>query len=480
MALGSIYNAYPNGRPSGLPDDIVDQLVQVKQLQLLTPIQQDIQKEQAREDNYTSLSSKLVDLYKAADEIDTTTSFLTKTASSSDEIVLTADASNTAHTGNYTVTVNNIAKAHHLIIGVDDGNTSNGVTQGISNPDDANLIQDNVTISFYHNGKKYSYTTDSKTTLTNLANKISEDDNGVYAQVTNIGTQESPQYVLSLLSETTGSGKNQITTDSNGTTTGITLSDDLFTTGATEQEDAQSGEDASLNVDGVDYTRSSNEIDDIIEGVTINIKNTGTVNLNVSIDIDDITNKVKSLVDAYNNFDQFMDDNASYDLEDKKAAALLGDSIARTAQNNIRSIVSGIVPDTSDNAYQYLSQIGIEFNDDGQLTFDENTFKSTLSSNPDDVLALFTGKNGVATRLKNGISSYTDSSSGIITKTIRSIKDKINDLNDEYSDAQEDLKDYEEQMVKKYSNLEEVVLKYKAIQEQFDSYVEQWKSLNKG
>jgi len=479
MALGSIYNAYPNGRPSGLPDDIVDQLVQVKQLQLLTPIQQDIQNEQAREDNYTSLSSKLVDLYKAADKIDTTSSFLSKTAISSDEIVLTADASNSAHTGNYTVTVNNIAKAHHLIIGVDDGNSSNGVTKGISDPEDANLIKDDVTISFYHNGREYSYKTDSKTTLTKLANEISNGDNGVYAQVTNIGTQESPQYVLSLLSETTGSGKNQITTDSNGTITGITLSDDLFSTGATEQEDAQAGEDASLNVDGVDYTRSSNEIDDIIEGVTLNIKNTGTANIKVSLDIDDITNKVKSLVDAYNNFDQFMDENASYDLENKKAGALLGDSIARTAQNNIRSIVSGIVPETADNEYQYLSQIGIKYNDDGQLTFDEITFKKALSSNPDDVLALFTGENGVATRLKNAISSYTDSSSGIITKTIRSIKNKINDLEDKYSEAQEDVQDYEEQMVKKYSNLEEVVLKYKAIQEQLDSYIEQWKSLNK-
>jgi len=479
MALGSIYNAYPNGRPSGLPNDIVDQLVQVKQLQLLTPIQQDIQNEQAREDNYTSLSSKLVDLYKAAYKIDSTSSFLTKTATSSDENILEADASNTAHTGNYTVAVNNIAKAHHLIIGVDDGNSSSGVTKGISNPDDANLIKDNVTLSFYHNGREYSYKTDSKTTLTKLASEISNDDNGIYAQVTNIGTQESPQYVLSLLSETTGSGKNQITTDSNGTTTGITLSDDLFTTGATEQENAQAGEDASLNVDGVDYTRSSNEIDDIIEGVTINIKNTGTANITVSLDIDDITNRVKSLVDAYNNYDQFMDENASYDLEKKKAGALLGDSIARSAQNNIRSIVSGAVPDTSGNAYQYLSQIGIQFNDNGQLTFDEYAFRNELNSHPDDVAALFTGDNGVATRLKNSISSYTDSSSGIITKTIRSIKDKINDLNDEYSEAQEDLKDYEEQMVKKYSNLEEIVLKYKAIQEQFDSYVEQWKSLNK-
>ncbi|WP_459893788.1 flagellar filament capping protein FliD, partial [Desulfothermus okinawensis] len=166
------------------------------------------------------------------------------------------------------------------------------------------------------------------------------------------------------------------------------LSGNLFTTGATEQEDAQAGEDASINVDGVDYTRSSNEIDDIIDGLTINIQNTGSATITVTLDTDTITSNIQKLIDAYNNFDQFMDENASYDLESKKAGALLGDSIARTAQNNIRSILSGIVPGTGDNAYQYLSQIGIEFKDDGTIELDENTLTNALVAHPDDVSAL--------------------------------------------------------------------------------------------
>ncbi|WP_459878443.1 flagellar filament capping protein FliD [Desulfothermus naphthae] len=77
----------------------------------------------------------------------------------------------------------------------------------------------------------------------------------------------------------------------------------------------------------------------------------------------------------------------------------------------------------------------MEFNDDEELTLDENILKNALSSNSDDVLTLFTGDNGVATMLKNAISSYTDFSSGIITKTINSIKDKINDLKDKFSEV---------------------------------------------
>jgi flagellar hook-associated protein 2 len=476
MALGSIYNAYPNGRPSGLPTDIVDQLVQVKQYQLLTPIQTDIAEANARKDNYSNLNSKLVALYQIADTLSSSTTFNAKTITVNDSSILTATASSSAHSGTYSITISKVAKAHHLIIGVDDSNPSTGVTVGISDPDDASLIQDGVTISFYHNGKTYSYTTDSSTTLTNLADTITNDDNGVYASVTNIGSETSPQYVLSLLSEDTGSSTNQITTDEAGTTKGVTLSDTLFTTGATEQETVQTGEDAQLDIDGVTYTRSSNEITDIISGVTLNLLNTGTTTITVSLDTESIIENIQTLITAYNDFDSFMDENASYDLENKEAGPLLGDSIARGAQNSLRSIFSGIVPGTASNEYQYLSQIGIQFSDDGTLEFDRTSFEDALKNNPEDVEALFTGDDGVATRLKELLNYYTDSSQGVIPSTIKSIQDQLEDLNNRYTEAQEDLNEYEEQMVKKYAALEEAVLKYQAIQEQLDSYIDSWKN----
>lgn len=474
MSLGSIYNAYPGGRPSGLPTDIVDQLIQVKQYQLLTPIEEDIQSEESRKDNYTSLSSKLVDLYRAADELDLQSDFGQKRVTSSDESVVTGKSSSTSHTGTYNIVVSNIAKAHNLILGVDDSDPLTGVTQGISDYNDVNLINDGVTISFYHNGVEYSYTTASDTTLLDIAEMISEDDNGVYASVINIGTEDSPEYVLSLLSEDTGTGTKEITKDSSGSIRGINLTGDLFSTGSTETEDAQVGEDAQFSVNGVDFVRTSNEVSDVIEGVTFNLVGNGSAILSVSLDTSSIADKVESLVNAYNSFDNFMEENASYDLENKEGGPLLGDSIARSVQNSLRSLLSQPVSGTESNAYQYLSQIGITFNDKGELEFNRSTFEEALNSNPSDVSMLFTGDSGIASRLKELLETYTSAGTGIIPRTIKSIESRIDDLNDRYEEAQEDLSDYEEQMVKKYSVLEEVVLKYQAIQEQLDSYIEQW------
>ncbi len=479
MTLGSIYDAYPNGRPSGLPTDIVDQLVQVKQYQLLTPIQDEINKVSQEKDTYSSLDSQLVNFYKAVSALKDNEDFDVYSTSVADSSIVSATASSDAHSGTYNIDVLNIAKAHNLLIGVDDGNSTTGVTLGISDPNDASLIQDGVTLSFYHNGKEYSYTTDSDTTLSSLAEAINKDDNGVYASVINIGDDTNPQYILSLKTEDTGTGTHQITQDAGGTTLGVNLSDTLYAGQTTEQETAQAGEDAQLTVDGVTYSRSSNEISDVIEGVTLNLQGTGSTTISVENDLSSITQLVQNMVTTYNAFDKFMDDNASYDPDTKKAGPLLGDSIARTIQNNIRSILASPVTGTESNAYQYLSQVGITFNEDGTLDFDSSKFQQALEDHFNDVKALFTGDNGIATQLANALSSYTDASNGIIPTTINNIEKKIEDLNEQYQDAQQEVQDYEERMVKKYSALEQAVIKYKSIQQTLESYIEIWKANTK-
>ena len=59
MAMGTISGFYPNGRPSGLPDDFVDQLVSVKQKQLEAPLQSKVDDVMAKRDIYTKLNSSV-------------------------------------------------------------------------------------------------------------------------------------------------------------------------------------------------------------------------------------------------------------------------------------------------------------------------------------------------------------------------------------------------------------------------------------
>lgn len=472
MSTGSVYNVYLNGRPSGLPVDIVDQLVQVEQTVKLTPIEQDISDAQDRKDIYTSLNSKLVDLYSAADTLNNSNTFQTVTATSSDTLVATVSASSNSQSGTYSLTVSTLAQADHQLVGVDDSNPGTGVTLGVSDPDDASLIADGTSLNFYHEGTLYTYTTDSSTTLSSLADEINNADNGVIAQALNIGTTDSPQYVLSLKSQDTGSGAKQITTDAAGTSPGVTLSATLFEGQTTEQEQTQAGVDASFNIDGVDFTRSSNTLTDVISGLTINLQDTGSTQIDLTLDTDSITQYVLSFINAFNAIDSFMDQNADYDSDTQTAGPLLGDSIARTAQNQIMAIIGDPVSGTT--TYQYLSEIGIQRQEDGTLSLDSETFQSALSSNRQAVEDLFVGDNGVAGKLVSFLEDYTNSFDGVIPSTINTITEQINDLNDDYTEAQNEIQDYEDRMNEIYNNLELAVMKYQSIGDQLSAIIDTW------
>ena len=410
-----------------------------------------------------------------ASDLSLSSAFNTVTATSSNSDVADVSVSGSPEQSSYSLVVSQLAKAHHLIIGIDDGNSSTGVTQGVANAQDTSAIADGVTISFYHNGVKYSYTTDSNTTLQSLAEMINSDDNGVIAEVLNIGTSESPQYVLSLKSEDTGAGTNQITQDSSGSTPGVVLSASLFEGADTEQETTQAGQNAEFTLDGISFSRSSNTISDVIDGLTITLKSTGNTEISIDMDIDSIVDKVKDLVNKYNDFISFMDENARYDFDTKQAGPLLGDSVARTAENRIRAIFAEPITGTESMPYQYLSQVGVQFNDDGTLTFNEYTFRVALQQNKEAVETLFVGENGVAGKLKSFLESYTQGN-GVIPSIIDSIDDQIQDLQEKYQEAQEDIEDYREELVKTYADLEDKMIYYQSLQDQIDNMIETWKN----
>jgi flagellar hook-associated protein 2 len=478
MAIGSVYNAYPNGRPSGLPVDIVDQLVDARRQQVVDPVESKIEAAEAKKDTYSSLNTSLRNLYTAADSLDSILSFNDYAVGSSDEDALSGSASISASPNSYDVDISQTAKAHHLLVGSDDAEA--GVNLGAADPEDAAFIKDGTTLSFYHQGTEFTYTTDEETTLSSLAESISEEDNGVTAQALNVGSEDAPQYVLSIKSEATGSGSNQVSQDQEGTTTGVTLSDALFLDDGgldltTEQEDARAGQDAQFSVDGVDFVRSSNEVDDVLTGVTLKLGDSGTdLLLNVSLNTEGITEKVQAMVNAYNEFKAFMDENAAYNPQTGQAGPLLGDSLARSAQSNLRSIFGSPVSGSGDSSYQYLSQVGIEVQRDGTLEFDTEAFAAALNSDQESVEHLFYGKESVAGKLSSYLRDFTSPLVGTVPSAINSAENKIDNLNDELDDAEQDIERYEERMIDKYTQLENWVMQYQSFGDQISSLIDTW------
>lgn len=473
MALGSVSGFYPGGRPSGLPDDIIEQLVNAKRMQEVDPLQRDLQNVKYQKDVYSKLDSTLVEMASSADKLNDSDVFQARSASSSDSAVVEASVDNSVSEGTYNVNVTQVAQAHNHVVGLDDGT---GDFTGINDPNDSSLINADMELSFHHQGSQYTYATDSETTLSSLADKISEDNNGVSASVSNMGTTESPEYVLSLKSESTGAGENVITKD--GSTTGVKITDNgggsLFDSAQPTKQDATvTGQNATFDVDGVSYERQSNEVSDVIDGVTLNIKESGTADVSVSQDVQSVADQVQSFVDTFNKTNNFIAKQSEYDKEEDKAGPLLGSSVARSADSRMTRTLMEPVKGTADEPYQYLSQVGFEFQRDGSLEFDSSEFKSAMQDNPQAVEKLFVGEEGAAGKMENMLkNAFTDNIDGAVTTKIDTIDNRIDRLNDRIDREQQSLQEYRERTVERFSEMEQAIMKYQSIESQLGNWLD--------
>jgi flagellar hook-associated protein 2 len=141
------------------------------------------------------------------------------------------------------------------------------------------------------------------------------------------------------------------------------------------------GQDASLTVDGVSVSRSSNTLDDKADSGT-------TVTVQVNRDVDAITQTVQGVIDAYNNVVDFINKQNLFDEEDETSGILQGDAtllnVRSSLINVVTSPISGITGDI--NA---LSIVGINSDRNGKLSLDTNTFNDFLRSDFDEVKNLF-------------------------------------------------------------------------------------------
>jgi flagellar hook-associated protein 2 len=170
------------------------------------------------------------------------------------------------------------------------------------------------------------------------------------------------------------------------------------------------GSDASLTVDGVSVTRSSNTIDDILTGVTFDLLRADagtTVSLNIGRDIDAIMEKMGTFVTSYNSVSSYIHTQTSYDeTEQKTGGVLFGDGTLSSVKSDLTSILIQSVWGVSSN-YSTLGLVGVSVDLEGQLSIDDDKLRGYLATNFNDVRKLFTASGetstGTLTYLSHGI-----------------------------------------------------------------------------
>ncbi|MCP4277739.1 MAG: flagellar filament capping protein FliD [Gammaproteobacteria bacterium] len=363
------------GLGSGLDvTGIVSQLMEVEQQPLVRLNQKEAQA-QAQISAYGALRGGLSTLQTAMEKLQDAVTFQATKAASSDSDIFTVSSDTDAVASSYNVTVNRLAQQHKL-----------GSSEFASTTTFGGGAGDELTLTV---GSE-SFTLDLSTamTLSEIQAAINVDGNetGVTAGLI---TGDSSNETLVFTSGSSGYD-NRVELSFGGAVDATTFNfsmlnrDDSNVLLATENE-----LDASLTVDGVGVTRSSNSISDVVSGLTLDLKSTGQATASISQD----TSVAESAVDGFiSNY------NSLKDLLSTLGSSGASSSVLRNIESQLRGVLNTGLSGLGD--YSYISELGVTTNSDtGKLQFDSEMLTTAMEENPDSIIGFFSDEdNGFAVK----------------------------------------------------------------------------------
>lgn len=369
------------------------------------------------------LQGALSNFQTAMKDLNKISSFDNRTATSSNNALLTATTEKTALSGTYRVEVERLATSSKVTTAALDkefkAQEAGGLTVKLGNADETPV----------------SVSIKADATLTDIRDALNEQlkDKGITANIINNPSTGKSQLVLS--SQETGDGKD-IIVEGLGGVAGLSV-DSSAVSGVDSNGFATAGYleqavNAKFSIDGVKLESASNTVKDAIPDVSFTLKGKTEANkpLTVTVGQDEkgVKEQLKKFVDSYNEFMKVSNQlTAVTKVGDDKApvvGGLVGDSTARNLVNSMRSELGN---PAANGDIRVLADLGITTQKDGTLKIDETKLDSMLATNFDSVGNFFAGENGLMSRMDSRISGYTGKD-GIIGSRQKSLEATRSDI----------------------------------------------------
>lgn len=268
--------------------------------------------------------------------------------------------------------------------------------------------------------------------LRDVAHAINDAVPGVSASIINTGQADEP-FALMVRSRDSGEGAS------------IRLDSD---TTFLETDKHFSGRDLELEFDGVTIARSTNKINDLIEGVHLQANSAipgERITLNVRSDTQQAEDKVRTLVSKFNQIKGFdVDTGAS---NDRVRHGVQSDASVRQVIRELQTAIQD----------PNLSKLGINTDPKtGQLKLDELKLKMALTNHYDEVVGTFassSGKTGLAEKLHSVLERLQSPSHGALGLRIRSLEQRIRRQDREIEQKEQRLESKKNQAQKRLSEV---------------------------
>lgn len=356
--------------------------------------------------DYGIFQNALATLQDAASLLASDEALNSKSASYTESDALVPSSLSTdVQTGVYNIKVLEIAQSQALAFDAFDSQTES-VGEGTLTINFGAWARDgsDIATTFSQNAELESITVDitsANDSLLGLAEAINEKDAGVQASVIFDGSG----YRLSLLTDSGEASQVEIVATEAGDAptntddTGLSRFAFNASIAGFENKESQLGRDALLDVNGLEITRSSNAIDDIVDGLSLDILKAApdeTVTITVTDDVDFAKTSVETFINAYNDFFASIESafgTTEQEDEDGETETVVGsltnDALTKSIISQIRGLIGSAVPGLEDSQFSSLTNIGIRTELDGSLSINDDEFDRGFDENFEDVKKLF-------------------------------------------------------------------------------------------
>lgn len=424
------------GIASGLPPNIVDQLVEAERIPLKN-LENRQSKSQARLELVSDLETKLREMSSGLQGLASARGFSDIKLTSGDPNVIqgVVDPEGGA-TGSWNIEVVQLAQR------------AAAITNGFPDKD-----RTEIGVGYMEfetpDGPREIYINGSNNTLEGAAEAINNAGVGVRATVLNDRKDPDRPYKLVISGVDVG-GDNRIEYP---TLYFLDGDQDIY---FDEEREAKNG---VVKVDGFEFEVADNKVEDVIPGVTLDLKQAApgrSINVSVKEDMEVVSGKVKDFVDGVNGVLGFIQQQNALTADTDTSSTLGGDSLLRSVENRLRRLIQnpqfGI-----QGGIKRLNQIGIEFSRNGTLKYDEEKFNTALLRNPNDVRSFLAGDGfevGFIPSIRREVSQLLDGVFGPVAIRKRALQDKIRQMDDRIANKERQLAVKEQSLRRKFANLE--------------------------
>jgi len=432
---------------TGLPKDIVQQIMNAEKIPLKTM--------EARKEKIVAKKTLVDEFIKLIDEVkakvavnNTYKALLEFKVETNNELINVSVDKNLARPGVYNFEVDSLAQK------------SSGMTSGFRDKDESYVGVGFIQYELPSGETKDIYIDADHASLAGVAELINKDTNiGVRASVVNDGSgSDTPWRLILSLSETGDDMKAKFPyfyfVDGD---------DDFYL------EFEREAHDARIKLDGFEIELKDNKANDIIPGVNIDLKKAkegDEFTIKITEDKEAITKKVSDVIEKINAVLAFIKKQNTLDEKSDTSRTLGGDITLQTIESKLRRVMFTEI--MTSNGPRRVSDLGLTFQRDGKLAFDEKRFDALISKEFGAVAEILTGamtESGPTNGFINNIQEFVNTSvrmpEGVLQNRKKTFQSNIEQIDRKIVDKQRTLDQKEQSLKDKFSRLEGTISRFK-------------------